>query len=183
MVTRTAVATMAATLVLVAWGMLFWGLLAPRLGVFHALPNDAATTSVLLEGGAATGTYFMPWPRDTPEAFKRFEEQHKRGPFYRLSYVREGVDPSSPSKLMVGTLHYVTVAFIAVLLATLVGPPRGRQLAAVVLAGLLGSDFITAGDPIWFHMPWDYTRGVLVYELVAWILLGLTAAWLAPRRP
>jgi len=83
---------------------------------------------------------------------------------------------------MVGTLHYATVALIAVLLATLVGPPRGRQLAAVVLAGLLGSDFITVGDPIWFHMPWDYTRGVLVYELVAWILLGLTAAWLAPRR-
>src|SRR4029079_5934254 len=126
--------------------------------------------------------YFMPWPRDTPEAFKRFEEQHKRGPFYRLSYVREGVDPSSPSKLMVGTRHYVTVALIAVLLATLAGPPRGRQVAAVVLAGLLGSDFMTVGAPVWFHMPWDYTRGVLGYELVAWILLGLTAAWLAPRR-
>jgi hypothetical protein len=29
-------------------------------------------------------------------------------------------------------------------------------------------------------MPWDYTRGVLLYEAVAWLLLGVVAARLAP---
>ena len=101
---RPALSTLAGTAALVAWGMLFWGLLAPRLGVFHALPNAPAVTATLVEGGAASGTYFMPWPRDTPETFARFVHQHETGPFYRLSYVREGVNPNSPAKLLLGTL-------------------------------------------------------------------------------
>jgi len=180
MTTRYFGATAIATIVLVAWGMLFWGLLAPRLGVFHALPNAPAVTATLAEGGAATGTYFMPWPRDTPEAFARFVHQHQVGPFYRLSYVREGVDPDSAGKLLVGTFHYLTVAALAVGLAVLAGPRRRRRFAIVALAGLLGSDFITIGDPVWFHMPWDYVRGVLVYEAVSWIALAAVAARLAP---
>ena len=180
---RALLATVAGTVVLVAWGMLFWGLLAPRLGVFHALPDAPGVTARLAESGTTTATYFMPWPRDTPEAFARFVAQHKTGPFYRLSYVREGVDPNSPRKLLLGTLHYVTVAALGVVLAILAGPAFSRRLAVVIVAGLLGSDFITVGDPVWFHMPWDYTRGVLVYEIVAWTLLGLCIARLAPRRP
>jgi len=178
---RPALATLAAAVALVAWGMLFWGLLAPRLGVFHALPNAASVTATLLEGGATSGTYFMPWPRDTPEAFARFVHQHETGPFYRLSYVREGVNPNSAAKLILGTLHYVTVAAIAVALAMLAGPRPGRRFAIVLLAGLLGSDFITVGDPVWFHMPWDYVRGVLLYEVASWALLAAIAARLAPR--
>jgi hypothetical protein len=177
---RLLLATIVGTVVLVAWGMLFWGMLAPRLGVFHALPDAPGVTATLVGTGTTTGTYFMPWPRDTPEAFARFVRQHETGPFYRLSYVTEGVDPNSPGKLMVGTLHYVTVAAIAVGLSGLAGPQRRRRFAVVVLAGLLGSDFITVGDPIWFHMPWDYVRGVLVYEIVSWILLGAVTARLAP---
>src|SRR5207237_4437612 len=132
-----ALATLAAAVALVAWGMLFWGLLAPRLGVFHALPNAASVTATLLEGGATSGTYFMPWPRDTPEAFARFVHQHETGPFYRLSYVREGVNPNSPAKLLLGTLHYATVAAIAVARPTPTAPGLGRRSAVGRRAGLL----------------------------------------------
>ena len=99
--------------VLVVWGMLFWGLLAESFGVFHKLPNDVAVTEVLNNGGALTGTYFMPWPRTTAVEFAAFEAQHKVGPFYRLSYVKEGIDPSSPRKLLIGCLHYLSVAGLA----------------------------------------------------------------------
>jgi hypothetical protein len=49
----------------------------------------------------------------------------------------------------------------------LAGGLFGRKFGAIVLAGLLGSDFITIGDPVWFHMLWDYTRGVLLFEIVS----------------
>lgn len=176
MVRKALLATGAGAVAIIVWGMLFWGLLAPRLGIFHVLPNAGNVTAQLVEGGTRTGTYFMPWPRDTPESSERFRAQHRSGPFYRLSYVAEGIDPASPAKLLVGALHYLSVAALAVGIALLVGGPARRRFSAVLLAGLLGSNFITVGDPLWFHMPWDYTRGVLLYEVVAWLLLAGVAA-------
>ena len=176
------IATVCGMVVLVAWGMLFWGLLAAPLGVFHALPNGRAITAELTESGATTGTYFMPWPRTTAEEFAAFEAQHRSGPFFRLSYVREGVDPSSPRKLLIGTLHYLSVAGLATALVWLAGSNSfGRAWAVVFVGGLLGSNLITVGDPVWFHLPWDYARGVLLYEGVAWFLLGLAVAAVCPK--
>lgn len=184
---KTLLATAAGAVTIVVWGMLFWGLLAPRLGIFHALPDSDAVTAALAAGGTRTGTYFMPWPRDTPESSERFRAQHRSGPFFRLSYVAEGVDPAGPSKLVLGALHYLTVAAMGVGMALLVGGPPRRRFFAVLLAGLLGSNFITIGDPVWFHMPWDYARGVLLYQLVAWTLLATVLARLTvtgvPRAP
>lgn len=179
---RAMMAALAGMVGLVLWGMLFWGLLAEPLGVFHQLPNDTAVTELLVAGDAPTGTYFMPWPRSTPAQFAAFVAQHQTGPFYRLSYVREGVDPNSPGKLVLGCLHYLAVAAIAVgLVMVSRAPSFGRRFSLVLLGGLLGTLFITLGDPIWFHLPWDYTRGVVLFELVAWALLGGMVAWIAPR--
>lgn len=177
---RVVLAAAAGAVVLILWGMIFWGFLAPPLGVFHALPNAPQVTQTLTAGGAATGTYFMPWPRRTKEEFRRFVAQHKSGPFYRLSYVREGVDPSSPGKILAGCALDLAVSAGAVALLAVAGAgTSGRRFLIVLLAGVLGSAFITVGDPVWFHMPWDYVRGVLVYELVSWFLLAATLAWLA----
>lgn len=98
-------------------------------------------------------------------------------PFFRLAYVREGVDPASPRKLLLGALHYLTVALIAVAIGTFVASAGFRStFAAVFLGGLLGSDFITIGEPVWFHLPWDYTRGVIVFEVISWLLLAVLVA-------
>ncbi|MDQ6892287.1 MAG: hypothetical protein M3167_06360 [Acidobacteriota bacterium] len=177
---RPILAALAGAVVLIVWGMLFWGFLAPPLGVFHALPNAPQVTAALAAGGAPTGTYFMPWPRRTPDEFRRFVAQHRSGPFYRVTFVREGVDPSSPGKILAGCALDLTVSAIAVaLLAAAGAASSARRFRIVLLAGLLGSAFITVGDPVWFHMPWDYVRGVLIYEVVSWFLLAATLAWLA----
>lgn len=173
---KLVIATSAGTIVLIAWGMLFWGVLAAPLGVFKALPDDVSVNEVLEATGLATGTYFMPWPRNTPETKARFRQQHESGPFYRLSYVREGVDPASKVKLALGILHYLAVSAIAVALAVLCGGSFAARFGSVLLGGLLGSSFITFGDFIWFHMPMDYIRGVLLFEGVSWMLLGLVVA-------
>ena len=174
---RGALGIVAGTLALGVWGMVFWGFLTPKLGMFRALPNATEVTKSWQEIDLQTGTYFVPWPRDTPETFQEFVEHHKRGSFYKLSYIREGVDPQSPGKLLTGSLHNASVAFIAVLLLLAVGPGRYAKRAAVVfLAGIMGTNFISLADPIWFHLPWDYTAGALIYETVSWTLLaGVTA--------
>lgn len=110
-----------------------------------------------------------------------FELQHKRGPFFRLSYVKEGVDPSSPRKLLIGCLHYLSVSVLATFLLWLAGPrSRCQGWAVVFVGGLLGSNLITIGDPVWFHLPWDYSRAVLLYEVIAWLLLGLAVTGVSP---
>ncbi|MEZ4869745.1 MAG: hypothetical protein R3C14_50940 [Caldilineaceae bacterium] len=169
--------TLLGGLALVVWGMIFWGFLADPVGVFHTLPNADAVTALLQANGTTTGTYFMPWPRKTAEEFAAFVAQHQRGPFYLLMYIREGVDPNSPGKLLLGVLHYLTVALLATLLLLMTNLPRyGSRVLVVLLAGLLGSNFITLGNPLWFHLPWDYTLGNLFYEVVSWLLLGLVTA-------
>jgi hypothetical protein len=66
----------------------FLGVLADPAGAFHTLPDASAVTRALQR----TGTYFMPWPHQTSEEFRRFVAQHESGPSFRLSYVREGVN-------------------------------------------------------------------------------------------
>ncbi|MEX2260685.1 MAG: hypothetical protein WD696_01975 [Bryobacteraceae bacterium] len=171
--------TLVGALAMVVWGMVFWGLLAGPIGVFRQLPDAPAVTQALTGSQTQTGTYFMPWPRDTAETSQRFLEQHRLGPFFRLSYVREGVDPQSPRKLLLGVVHDLSVALIAALLLWVANPAsRLRSFAIVFLAGLLGSNFHMVGDPVWFHMPWDYSMGVLFYDVVSWGLLGLTGSLL-----
>jgi hypothetical protein len=168
---------------LVIWGMIFWGFLADPAGVFHKLPDEKAITKALVDSNTPTGTYFMPWPRNTPETFKAFVEQHKTGPFYKLSFVREGVNPDSPGKIAIGCLHYFTVSAMATYLIILLGPASFRKrFTLIFLAGLLGSNFITIGDPIWFHMPWDYVKGVLIYEIISWLLLALIIAFVSDKQ-
>jgi len=180
---RALLAALAGTVVLVVWGMVFWAFLAAPLGAFRALPDDAAVTRTLGESDVGTGTYFMPWPRDTRQAFERFVAQHRSGPFYRLSYVREGVDPNSPGKIVLGTAHYATVAILAVLLCSLArGASFKRRFGVVFLGGLIGTDLITIGDPVWFHMPWDHTRALLVYQVTCWILLAAVVAKVGTTR-
>ncbi len=174
---RLLLGTLAGTVVLVVWGMIFWGILADPVGVFHTLPDAEAVTQQLQANGTETGTYFMPWPRATSEEFAAFIDQHKRGPFFLLMYIREGVDPNSPGKLLGGVLHYVTVALLAVLLLWLAGAKSFMRRAGLVfIAGLLGTNFITLANPIWFHLPWDYTLGNALFEVVSWLLLAVVTA-------
>jgi hypothetical protein len=70
-------------------------------------------------------------------------------------------------------LHYLTVALLATWLLVMVRlPTYGARVLVIFLAGLLGTNFITLGNPIWFHLPWDYALGNMLYEVVSWLLLG-----------
>jgi len=176
-------AALGGTAALVAWGMLFWALLYEPAGVYHTLPDDAAVVAALRDSGTTTGTYFHPWPRATEAQMASFLERHRQGPFFKLSYVAEGIDPQSPQKMLFGIFHNYCVALLAACLLGLALPalPLLRQRTLLVfLAGWMGTLFIQVGDPVWFHLPWDFPLGSLIYELGSWALLGLTLGKLMP---
>src|SRR5262245_45967794 len=97
---RVVKATLVATLLHLVWGMAFWGFISPAVGMFRTLPSEPAVTKAL--GDLPTGTYFVPWPMNTPETRAVFRARHQAGGFYQLSYIREGVDPQSGGKFLRG---------------------------------------------------------------------------------
>ena len=171
---------LAGALALTVWGMLFWGVLYEPLRVFDDLTPGVEQAAAALEtADTQTGTYFMPWPRNTPEAMTAWLGKHRTGPFFKLSYIREGADPQSVPKLMRGVGLYVVVAAIAMGLLHLSAHSPERWLRGslvVFLAGIMGSVLIQIGDPVWFHLPWPHALGNLVFQLGAWLLLGLAVA-------
>lgn len=180
---RIPIAALAGAAALVLWGMLFWALLYEPAGVYHTLPDDDAVVTALRDAKTPSGTYFYPWPRATDAQMASFLDRHRKGPFFKLSYVAEGVDPQSPRKMLLGLVHNYCVALLAACLLGLALPalPRLRQRVLLIfLAGSIGTLFIQVGDPVWFHLPWDFVRGSLLYELGSWALLGLALGKLMP---
>jgi hypothetical protein len=168
-------AVAAGTAALLVWGMVFWGAISPAAGMFRALPAEADVTRAL--GALPTGTYFVPWPMNTPETRRAFRDRHVAGGFYQLSFVREGADPQSGRKLLAGVLHHALAAALGALLLAAARPPTSaRRFLVVVLAGSMAMVFATLGVPVWFHLPWGHALGRAAYELAAWALLGAVLA-------
>ena len=180
LVARWLLPPFAGALALTVWGMLFWGVLYEPLNVFDDLAPGVEQAAAALETAETrTGTYFVPWPRNSPEAMQGWLARHRSGPFFKLSYIREGADPQSVPKLLRGVGLYVVVAAIAMCVLRLAGcaPERWLRGSMVILfAGAMGSALIQLGDPVWFHLPWPHALGNLVFQLVAWLLLGLAVA-------
>jgi hypothetical protein len=181
-----AIATALGALAILAWGMLFWGVLYDSVGVIKPGTLDPIIVDALEVSGIPTGTYVHPWPRDTVEAKRAWVTEHAEGPFFRLSYVREGVDPNSIRKLVFGVLHNSIVAAMATGLILLAGRGMGTfgsRFMLVTLAGLMGTVLIQAGDAVWFHMPMDYVLGAMLYQIVSWLLLAfILSAYLTSTR-
>lgn len=177
---RAVVAAISGAVVLAAWGMVFWGALYDPIKIFGDLPPGVADAAQTLKGnGTPTGTYFYPWPRNTPAAQEAWLRAHRQGPFFELRYVREGADPQAPVKFITGLAQYLSVATAGLLLCLIWGGrDRGRwdPVWLMLLVGATTSGFTRLDDPIWFNLPWRHSLLLLAHDLVAWLLLGGTFA-------
>ncbi len=189
MLRKMRAAAIAATLgavAILAWGMLFWSVLYDSVGVIKPDTLDPVIVDALDVSGIPSGTYVYPWPRDTVESKRSWAQNHATGPFFRLSYVREGTDPNSVRKLAFGVLHNFVVAAMATGLILLAGRGMGTfgsRFMLVVLAGLMGTVLIQVGEAVWFHMPLDYVLGTMLYQVVSWLLLAFVlSAYLTSTR-
>lgn len=176
-------APLAGAFALVVWGMLFWAVLYKPLHVFEDLPpavTDAA--AAFAKDDVPTGTYFFPWPRDTPEARATWQIAHAKGPFFQLQYVKEGINPDAPGKLALGLLHYLVVAALALGLCVALGARGRAAFFAVVLGGAMGSVYGELSAPIWFALPWHFSSSLFFYDVVSWLVLGAVMAYFTRQR-
>lgn len=181
---KVILAALASTGVLLIWGITYWQIIYEPIKIYNTIPDAEKVAQLLQESGTTTGTYFYPWPRNTDATFRQFITKHTHGPFFKLSYVREGVNPQTPQKMIGGILHYLLVTFLAAIIILLVDPDKvsfRKKVLILFLAGSIGTIFIQLGDPIWFHLPWDYSLGILVYELVSWLIIGIMTALIMKR--
>lgn len=168
------ISSVLATLLMTVWGMLFWAVLYAPLGVFDDQPQGAEVSKTLQAANTPTGTYFFPWPRTD---FESWTAQHKQGPFYQLHYVRSGVDPNSPLKMVLGMAHTWIAACLGLALVWVLGPQtRAKLFRTLVTAGLLGTWYIRIGEPVWFHLPWKHNLAVSIYDIGSWLILAAVLA-------
>lgn len=165
-----------ATFLLLVWGMAFWGVLYEPAAVYTDVDPAVATmlAEQLADSTLESGAYFIPWPRTAAHA-DTWLANHRSGPFFELHFSREGVDPQSAEKFLLGSVQYLVVAALAAALLLLAGPlSSGRRFALVACAGLMGTTFIQLSRPIWFHLPWHYSLAHASFELGATLVLAST---------
>ena len=169
-----------AVVVMMLWGTAFWGWLHEPLALFRDHPPgfDVIETA-LAEADIPTGTYSSPWSRDTSEAYQDWREAHRTGPRFMLAYVRSGVDPVAAEAIALRAgLFFVIAALATFVLAQvrLILPGYVSEVMLVFLAGAIGSLYANLSDVVWLHLPAGFALGSLLYELVLWLLLGITLA-------
>lgn len=170
--TRIVLASLAAALVIFAWGFVYWTVLMPAPRLFGEPADEAALSEALVTYLLETDTYYVPgWTSDT----EAWQERFATGPVATIFFHREGVDAGSPLPFLYG---YLQTALACLLIAILLYrcasalPSYGSRIGVVLLAGLGGTVLVTLGGPIWWHQPWRFHLIHLVYAAVAWLLAG-----------
>jgi hypothetical protein len=184
MLLRIGIGAMLAAVVLMAWGFVFWDLLAVPDSVLRPLPAGESLTRELRTSPLTTGVYLSPHPPTGPhrtaESWAAFDKQCREGPLLYLFYRREGAAPMNVTTYARGALLMFSAAFLAGCLLAVVAP-RLRSFAAragfVLLLGLFATFFVNLTQPVWFHHPWGYHFVMAVFDCSNALLMGLVLAW------
>lgn len=172
--TRTLVGILSASVLMYVFGALYWSSPFPG-GATRSSADDAQAQQALAEHFPQPGTYFVPSLSRDEQTFARL---HEEGPI-ALLHVNAGTPVMQPSVFIVGFVHeIVVVALIAALLAMAAPALRGygARVGFVVLAGLAGSLWVNGTAVIWWYVVPDFPLRVLVYDVLAWALVGLVLA-------
>lgn len=169
---RVVLASLAAALVIFAWGFVYWAVLMPPSRIFGQSADEAALSEALVTYLLETDTYYVPgWTSDTAALQSRFAT----GPVATIFFHRDGVATGSPLTFLYG---YLQTALACLLVAMLLYrcasalPSYGGRVGVVLLAGLGGTVLVSLGGPIWWHQPWRFHLIQLLYAAVAWLLAG-----------
>lgn len=171
---RTTIGILLATVLMYVFGALYWSSPFPG-GATRASADDAQAQRALAEHFPEPGTYFVPSPHQDEATFMSL---HEKGPIALLN-VATGAPVMQPSVFIKGLVHeIVVVALIAVLLGMAAPALKGygHRVGFVALAGLIGSLWVHGTSVVWWYVVPDFPIRVLVYDVIAWTLVGLVLA-------
>ncbi|WP_298859168.1 hypothetical protein [uncultured Gimesia sp.] len=174
---RTALGVILASIVLFAWGFLYWGFGPYRTMIWKQSTDDVAVGKALLEYFPQNGTYFVPNFNQDPETAQTLYEA---GPvaFVHMLSINGSSMANFPLMIKGFILNLVVIVLIAVLLRQVCSAlPRYKdRVKFVALMGLTAAIFINCGDAVWWQIDWSWKLYQAFYSFSAFVVMGLILA-------
>ena len=161
------------------WGFVSWTVL--QFHTVNSFDNSTTVAESMRSSGAESGVYFipaMPGTTDQESAeFKKFKEQHERGPVAFVVYSAEGKKAMDPLSMAKGfaVMFASTLVVVFLLMNAKIANYLGRVLF-VVSFGLFAAVFSEGSNWAWFHFPMQWTIQMALDHLIAWGLAGVVIA-------
>jgi len=186
MVVRIVIASLMASVLMMAWGWFFWGFSGIPSKYIDRLPEEKDAVAAIRRHIAEPGMYHAPyWPAEkNPEACQAYQERVKAGPLLWIIY-HAGEDMQDPIVYVRGFVHMIAMTLLAGGLLAMAAPrlpSYPARFGFVVVIGLLAAT-VALSDAVWFHHPWDFQLMVAGSALVSWILTALVLALLVKSPP
>lgn len=182
MTARVLLGSLLATIVLMVWGFICWGLLSDQLGIVSRVADEPALMNVLDQALPESGVYFFPvdgWDSADQAIKGEWTRRHTEGPMGMIFLNNPGVAPS-PLVFLKGFLHYFVSTLLAagiLLFAQRAVPRYGQRVTLVVLIALFAVVLVALSPSIWWYHPWSYSLYLAVTTVIGWFLAGLVLAY------
>ena len=120
----------------------------------------------------------------SPEAEKAWTEKYQRGPTGMIMYDPQGTNPMMPMQMVTGIILNILSALIVAWFLSRSTAVASSYIARVAYCGMFGVFLMLASQLLswnWFHEPNDWAAGLIIDDLVAWLLAGLGIAALVKK--
>ena len=157
------------------------------------IPNEPAVLSAMQSNiGQKTGLYIFPGlgvgknptRQEKNEAMKHMSEKITTNPSGILMYHAPGRPFAFGKSLGIefGTELLEAVLVVCLLALTGIASFAGR-IGFVVVAGILAAITTNVSYWNWYGFPGVYTASYMLIEIIGFVLIGIVAALILPRRP
>jgi hypothetical protein len=159
--------------------------------MFGKLPNEAAVADAMSKQEVESGTYIVPHcdcdvlKGSDEEAKAAILKRHREGPLMKITYRKEGINPTCPLLFAIGFGHCVVSSLLMAVLLALAAPGLRNfpvRVLFVVLVGAFASFAVTLADPVWYHHPWKFALLKAGFETAGWVPAGAVLGLLVRPR-
>jgi len=172
------------------WGFLSWAVLPIHKSSIRQLPSEGVVIAALQSTVQLKGVYFfpaMPENKTDPAVQQQWEEKYRRGPVGMIFINPEGQNPVMPLQMASGLVISILSSFLVVWFLTRSTAYAGSYFARVAFCGMFGIFLVVASNLLmwnWFSEPNDWTLGLIIDNVIGWVLAGLgIAAFIKPPKP
>ena len=175
--------------VLFIWSFLAWVVLPVHTPTMHSVQNEDQLASMLKSSLPSKGVYLLhnaPGMNSTKEAQDAYAAKVRMGPNAMIIYDPAGMEPLMTSQFFVGILIDILSALVVCWLLTRSTAYSTSYLSRVTFCGVFAIfatvfDYLTMWN--WMGYPADFTVGLIVDALFAWILAGLVISAIVKAPP
>jgi hypothetical protein len=168
--------------ILFVWSFLAWTVLPLHTSSLREIPNEEAVVSALKPALPSRGVYMLrhnPGMGAEKAAQDAWIEKIKQGPTGLIFYDPNGSDPMMVGQMVTGLIIDILSALVVAWLLTRSTALSASYLSRVMFCGIFAI-FVTTFDYLsmwnWMGYPGDFTTGLVVDALIAWLLAGLGIA-------